>query len=909
ARYRVALRETEALRDLPEIRAGMPALRRKLHDELRRARWEEEALAGELAGVEAGLAGLPEEAALLERGEGIEALQGMVGQFRKSLFDIPRRAVELKEVEAGLARLIEEAGLAVDAALPAAPVLARMGDLTRRHGELEIRGRQARELLDEAHAELERARADLRGIPEVEDPRPLAALVEEARLAGVGETRVGEAWADVARLEAEARRALRDLPLWSGDWEALRGARVPSPEQVDALARGVMEGNRELERAREHLERERRRMAEEEARLGELRAEGAIPTPEAVSEARERRDLGWSLVRRIHVEGRGDLAAEAARFSGGMALPDAFAGSMLEADAAADRLLAQAERTARYRGLLANLEQARARVAEAGAREREVGERLAGVREAWERLWSGSGVTPADPMGMRGWPESRREALERCAAWQAARRKAEGLAAELEAWRVRLRSALGDDAGEMGFSGWLRRAGEVVEVRRERMRRKTALTERLGEMERKHGDAARRVERVEADLSAWRVRWQGEVTALGWSPGVAPAEVDVAVRLLEEARRLMDRREELRRRIREMEADYARYRARVAQVADGLGEVMGEDPVAWIGGCHRRWLEAAERSRQRQRLAGEAAALRERMQAAHGVLTVSGARLEELGALYGMTDELAMEELETRVARREEARKELARLEREIRVVGGERELAELTREADACDGDALPGLLAGIREEMRRLNGELADEAARLGGAEVDLSRMAGGDEAARALQEEEAALARLHREAGRYVTARLAGRLIGLAVARFRERNRDPVLARAGELFRRLTLESFAGLETDFTEQGGHLLLAVRPDGRRLAVEAMSDGTRDQLYLALHLAMLERRLDTAEPLPLVLDDLLIHFDDRRAGEALRVLAEVSRKTQVLFFTHHLHLVEVARAVLGAGDFRIASL
>ncbi|MBF0294845.1 MAG: AAA family ATPase [Magnetococcales bacterium] len=909
ARYRGTLRELEALRDLPEIGAGMPASRRKLHEELKRAKWEEGALLTDLAAVEAGLAGLPEEAGLLERGGVIEELQGLVGQFHKSRFDIPRRAVELKEVESGLARLLKEAGLAVDAPLPAAPVLARMGDLTRRHGELEIRRRQAGELLDEARGELERVQAELPGIPEVEDRGALAALLEEARLAGIGEARVNEAWADAARLEAEAGRALRELPLWSGDWEALQGARVPSPEQVAAQARTLLDGSRELEGAREHLEREMRRMAEEETRLSELRAEGAIPTPEAVSAARERRDLGWSLVRRIHVEGRGDLAEDVARFAGGMALTDAFARSMLEADAAADRLLAQAERTARYRGLLANLEGARARVVEAGAREREVVERLAGVREAWLRLWSGSGVTPTDPMGMRGWPESRRDALEKHAAWDAARRKAEGLTRELEAWRDRLQAALGDEAGEMGFSGWLRRAGEVVEGRREQTRRRAALLERLGEVRRKHDEAARRMERVEADVSAWRARWEGDVTALGWPPEVAPAEVDAAVRLLEEARRLMDRREELRRRIREMEADFAGYRARVAEVADGLGEVPGEDPIAWIGICHRRWLAAAETSRQRQRLAGEAAALRERIQAARGVLAVSGARLEELGAVYGVTEELAMEELEGRVARREEVRRELVRLERELRAVGGERELAELEREADGCDGDALPGLLAGAREEIRRLGGALAEDAARLGGAEADLARMAGGDDAAQALQEEESALVRLHREAECYVVTRLAGRLIGLAVARFRERNRDPVLARAGELFRRLTLESFAGLETDFTEQGGHLLLAVRPDGRRLAVEAMSDGTRDQLYLALHLAMLERRLETAEPLPLVLDDLLIHFDDRRAGEALRVLAEVGRKTQILFFTHHLHLVEVAQAVLGAGEFRLASL
>jgi hypothetical protein len=50
---------------------------------------------------------------------------------------------------------------------------------------------------------------------------------------------------------------------------------------------------------------------------------------------------------------------------------------------------------------------------------------------------------------------------------------------------------------------------------------------------------------------------------------------------------------------------------------------------------------------------------------------------------------------------------------------------------------------------------------------------------------------------------------------------------------------------------------------------------------------------------MPLVLDDLLVNFDDRRARAALEVLGEFSHKTQVLFFTHHEHLIDLARQAL----------
>jgi uncharacterized protein YhaN len=84
-------------------------------------------------------------------------------------------------------------------------------------------------------------------------------------------------------------------------------------------------------------------------------------------------------------------------------------------------------------------------------------------------------------------------------------------------------------------------------------------------------------------------------------------------------------------------------------------------------------------------------------------------------------------------------------------------------------------------------------------------------------------------------------------------------------------------------------------------VTVEGMSDGTADQLFLSLRLAGLDHYLDTNEPLPFIVDDIQIKFDNDRAAAALKVLAELSKKTQVIFFTHHRHLLQLAEAHLAA--------
>ncbi|WP_228766231.1 ATP-binding protein [Pelagerythrobacter aerophilus] len=103
-------------------------------------------------------------------------------------------------------------------------------------------------------------------------------------------------------------------------------------------------------------------------------------------------------------------------------------------------------------------------------------------------------------------------------------------------------------------------------------------------------------------------------------------------------------------------------------------------------------------------------------------------------------------------------------------------------------------------------------------------------------------------------------------------------------------------------FDEQDTAHLTGVRSDDSVVPVSGMSTGTADQLYLALRVAAIEEYLERADALPFVADDLFINFDDERAAAGLRLLVELSRKTQVLFFTHHQHLVDIARETCGTG-------
>jgi uncharacterized protein YhaN len=153
------------------------------------------------------------------------------------------------------------------------------------------------------------------------------------------------------------------------------------------------------------------------------------------------------------------------------------------------------------------------------------------------------------------------------------------------------------------------------------------------------------------------------------------------------------------------------------------------------------------------------------------------------------------------------------------------------------------------------------------------------------------------------------MATHLLENQIERFRKENQGPLLQKSGEVFKAITHGAFSELGAEFNADDIPVLVGVRPDQFKVPVEGLSDGSRDQLYLALRLAALDRYLEEYEPMPLVLDDLLITFDNDRAKAILPELGSLAKRTQIFLFTHHEHLVELCRQTLSIDQFHLHRL
>jgi uncharacterized protein YhaN len=120
--------------------------------------------------------------------------------------------------------------------------------------------------------------------------------------------------------------------------------------------------------------------------------------------------------------------------------------------------------------------------------------------------------------------------------------------------------------------------------------------------------------------------------------------------------------------------------------------------------------------------------------------------------------------------------------------------------------------------------------------------------------------------------------------------ERDRQPrTLAEASEVLKRLTDGKYQRI---WTPLGEETLLLDDNSGHTFNITQLSRGTREQLFIALRLALASEFARHGSILPLILDDVLVNFDSQRALAAAKLLLEVAdTQRQILLFTCHEHI------------------
>jgi uncharacterized protein YhaN len=887
-RRATCLAELAALGPVPELPEGSRERREQAQALELEARARAEKLGDDIERTRRRLSELDVPEALLSLGAvRVEALANAIGRTRKAREDLPRLEAQKKQMAGELSERLRLLGRdPADArALRVLPAdAARIQKLATEHATLAERLAGAEERLRGTRRDLSEHQKRLERTAAERDIEALARVASLARTLGDVEGPLAERQRELQALERELARKLRDVP-FTGSADALLALAVPAPETVARLADEAAEL-----RAREHALAEEaaslaRRLAEHGARVAGLVSAEKLPNVDELEAARSARDHASSALGAAWASGK---AFSASPWQAALSLGE-------RADGVADRLRREADRIAAHAQAEAERAAAQAEVervaAERAKVDRERAAHAAGVRKLADALGSGAGT----PEELAGFVARRADAL---AAFERLRHLAEDRA-RLDEARVRLEHAVTEALGALprgSLSFAIERCAELELEERRRTSERREIARGIDALSARAEQESDAVRQAESARGAWRDAWAAAVAALGVGMPLEPAG---ALGLLAELSALAERHESLTKldqRVQGIRRDAAQLASDVAEPAALLGLTVEEaTPDAAADEIVRRFHVAVAARDERSRLEPELLERERELAVQNERLTAALRVLDELSRLARVAEPSELVAVEVRCARARELEQRLEDIETTLTGASGGRSVSVLVAETEQ---ETAPRLQARLDELERQIleaeeeRAQLSDAVARANAGLATLSAAAAAD----ALQEEQSLAAAVRERVERYARLKLAGFLLERAVERYRLTHQGPVLRRAGELFAGLTGGAYEGLRVGRDDE---VIVAVAPDGRELLPRELSEGTRYQLYLALRLASIERHLGQSEPLPLILDDAIIHFDEARKARAFLVLSELSKTIQILFFTHLAHDVALAKSAV----------
>ncbi len=909
ARHAAALAQLRELVSVPSLSADAGEKRIKAESECESAEADITQAEEEIATLTEATSKIVVDQAVLDNRTALEALSQVRSSVESADASVPRRDAERTVHYETVRELLAKAEIVGEptelaSLLPSLVRRRQVLSLAEKGRELDTRSTTATEQVGKAEKALQLAKNRLAATSEPRDMRALSGALQAADMLGD----IGTDILDRRRALSDKRRVTQEdiagLGLVSEGASRLRALSVPSDETVtrfrgrftamDTDENALAASTAELSKQVQDIER----------RIAELALGVGAVTREQLQATREAREAVWTVLRGIYVDKRGGLADQADALASDGDLAGTLEHRTAEADRTADAIIAHSKEAAELSLSFSRRSELENSLAQGQSKSDDFQIRRAVLETEWRALWPPDIALIHPPAEMVSWLRRREAVLREDLELQNEAAAIASLEAKEEAARAALIDALASVTSTKSTSNLseLRTLarGLVNIAATEATQHAKALEARdIAEGHVQDADVAH--VHVRNETASWSTNWQSALRKANLDDGL---KVDSAVTILEimtELDALKPQIDQLTRRIETMSNEVQAYKTAVMALEPLVADYPALSAIEISRQLDDRLKAAKENEIKLRNLEAEGKLHDNAKRKAADRIRRSNLALDALCAAAGCKDASMLAEIEQRAGLKQQSQRNREEFEARIIDQGSGLSLDALLAECDGIDGDALPSAIADRKAERSHLAETIEPLMRQQAELRAAFDGLFGQSESAESRQDAANVEADITSLAERYADLALQEIVLRQAIDLYRERNQGPILGRAKALFTQLTNEAYSGLRADVDEKSEAILIAEHPARGSLEVGALSDGTVDPLYLALRLAAVQEHNATREPLPFVADDLLLNLDNRRAQAALRVLGRVAEKSQVLFFTHHEHMVTLARTNLPA--------
>jgi len=719
---------------------------------------------------------------------------------------------------------------------------------------------------------------------------------------------------NLSRLNSELHSKLRALPFWSGDLAEFDLIALPEKEAVESAEHALIKAATSCEAARQRWFQLKLDVQKQEQSIAKRREQLTLPSLDELLLARQERDEAWAEIDARWRQSVDLPANEKSVYS------DLFSQLIKTADRMADQLRDHAE-------LVSEMLQLEVLRAERDMAHFKHSQEMCDYQKSmgrWQNFWGFLLETPVDPLTVKSWlgigpvveklkqdiSEAELQLTEIHSLWPTFRDSKSGFAIA----GVRL-DAL--DA-EIAFA--------ALSEKRDLLNSRGAIEKKkLVSIEKKQDELdglTLEIADKRASLANETTAWQEILKTNSISEVMAPDEFTTFAGALAVFHQDWQRYHSIIETRQNIVSELATFDANLHKLAENIG--FREDPDSTTSTIRQM---SQELGKEREKQANIVRLERDIETEQKKITRLAEARREDEEKIKEICQKISVENVgsaEERfgaISRRDAIEASINQTVSILTQLRGDIDLeswtaivsAETADETEVAIKDCLSRL--SQHEESRA---ELLKDLGAWSNRQAEIEKRVGQARSLDARNEHSLLVETTKSQIRNYMKYAITNRILEEAAQDYRKRMGDDVLNMASDNFRTLSLQSFDGIRQHPNESGGNSLVAVRdmndPDSVELHLNELSEGTRDQLFMALKMAMIRNRLMERQkhgqsPLPVILDDILVQFDDDRSAAAFRLLGELSEITQVVFLTHHSHLEAVARAAFGEKQIGIHRL
>ncbi|MEO1615336.1 MAG: AAA family ATPase [Planctomycetota bacterium] len=843
-----------------------------------------------------------------------------------------------------LRKRLRELGAEVDDQADVAQVDALIESLRVGEGdqlrinELAAQYERIRQQVDDSAENVETMRKQLAEIddelerhPASPDPQAIDAVLTDVGAPDALSKTLAQHQSDCDDLQFECDRTLSGLRIGSLGVEQAVVIATPSDEKIDAFEQQFQQETRTLEETKSELAKIEAALQTARGRLEHLQQERPLPTEADLSEHRRQRD---TVVEQL---GGKELAA-------GQETTRQLSALIRQADETVDKIRSHHELVAQRNAVVRDvhaLEQEQASVAEKLASLQTAATQS---RQAWQGFLADYGLPQEDVRGLRHWLanhkalnasfQSLRDARHRRDEAQdrinrACSRLAGAIKLATSQHPVALATGRGESAtwtGEPSEEASLDELhvaaitmrNELAAAFRQRESWISKRAELLAEIPKAESTAESRRQQWER----WQQEWSRAIQGLAGGEETGPTIIHARLKNVTEMLHEQRERDIVRTRIDSIDRDDQQFEQHVRSIAELVGRALEEDVQAdqLAKSLYDQLQSEKECESEQRRLGKQLEQTHEKLASDSQQLEHMSAQLQALCREAGVEDEASLLAIEPRASEKRALTREFAECERQLTRIAAGRPIEEFLQEARKQDAEAIAEQISALQQRRESLREQARECEREVGGLARELDSIDGGDRAAELNQEMQFLTGRIHRDARHYARLKVARLILRQSIEHYRQANQSPVLKLACDAFRGLTCGRYTGLKPEYDDKGQTRIYGVpesaadsEKQSHLVPVDAMSCGTADAVYLAMRLASIRHQLSpesgAVHSVPVIIDDCLIQLDDDRTAAALKELSSLTAVTQVILFTHHKHLLDLASTHLDPKTYQVHTL